>query len=110
MQLNEGLLTFYEPIPSDFFHTETASKVNGFLERKLKSSLPVLQKLGKEKYSLYGISKKQMQFLLPTTIFLKLMEFEPSAKLFLSETIFIFRYKKNSQIEFSIGRKGAAKH
>lgn len=97
------LLILYNHIPTIHFDAQSAQKVNAFLHRKLKTTLPTLKKLGKEKYSLYGVTKKQVGFLIKDEILHALLELEPSEKLHLSETIFIFHYKKNKQLEFAIG-------
>jgi len=100
----QELTSYAELISSKHFDAQSAIKVNAFLHRKLKSTLPTLKKLGKEKYSLYGVTKKQLGFLLKDELLYALLEFEPSEKLFLSETLFIFHYKKNKQLEFAIGK------
>ncbi|MBL0049716.1 MAG: hypothetical protein IPP32_16660 [Bacteroidetes bacterium] len=93
----------YIPIPTKHFDAQSALKVDAFLHRKLKSTIPTLKKLGKEKYSLYGVTKKQLGFLLKDELLNTLLKMEHSEKLYLSEHIFIYHYKKNVQVEFAIG-------
>ncbi|MBK9479667.1 MAG: hypothetical protein IPN99_12665 [Bacteroidetes bacterium] len=100
----EELTTFPEMISSKYFDESTAGKVTAFLERKLKTSLPILKKLGKEKYSLYGVTKRQVGFLLKDELLKALLEMNHSEKMHLSENIFIYHYKKNAQVEFAIGK------
>ena len=108
--MGDEMLEYFEPISSENFQEEAAIKVKAFLVRKMKSTLPLMLKLRKEKYSLYGITKTQMHALLPKDIFKKLIAFEPSKKLFISETIFVFHYKKGSQVEFSVGYQSGRKY
>ncbi len=99
----QELFTF-NPIPTKHFDAPSALKVNAFLHRKLKTTLPTLKKLGKEKYSLYGVTKKQLGFLLKDELLNALLAMEHSEKLYLSESIFIYHYKKSALVEFAIGK------
>lgn len=98
----QDLIPFY-PTPTTYFDAQSELKITAFMQRKLKSTLPLLKKLGKEKYSLYGVTKKQLGFLLKDELLKALMQLEPAEKLYLSENLFIYHYKKNKQLEFAIG-------